>query len=296
MAERTSAGEAAAPRFAPASIRDYYDANTPAFVNFGDGRSTGAIHRAVWAPGVRTQAEALHYVDACIADVLAGRPASDQPSHVVDLGCGVGATLCYLGSRLGVRGTGITLSPVQAARARARVREEGLADRIAILERDFCNRPDHLDRADVVCAIEAFVHAPDAAGFLASAACLLKPGGTLVVCDDFRGGQTETDDPKAEAWIDRFCRGWHINALVSIEELRAAAASVGLELLTTADLTPYLRLGRVRDRAIDAALVPLDWIGWHTPRIDAWRGGSALQVCLAKRWIEYQLVTFRRLP
>lgn len=294
MAESRRVGEAAAPRFVPASIRDYYDANTKAFVRFGDGRSTGAIHRAVWAPGVRDRTQALRYVDDRIAALLLERPASDESRHVVDLGCGVGATLCYLGSRLMVRGTGITLSPVQAARARARVREAHLAERVAIVEGDFCSPPSDLLPADLVCAIEAFVHAPDAAGFLASARRLLKPGATLVICDDFRGAQADGGGPEARAWIDRFCGGWHVNALVSLEELRIAAEAVGLELVTATDLTPYLRLGRLRDRAIDAALVPLDMVGWHSSRVDAWRGGSALQVCLAKRWIEYQLVTLRR--
>jgi SAM-dependent methyltransferase len=283
-----------APRFAPARIRDYYDSNTSAFVRYGDGRSVGAIHRAVWAPGVGSRDEALRYVEDRLADLLADLPASDGPCHLVDLGCGVGASLCYLASRLPIRGTGITLSPVQAADARQRVRAANLVERVTIVEGDFCLLPHDLPPADVVCAIEAFVHAPDAAAFLASCQRLLKPGATLVICDDFRGVRADSSSPAAEASVERFCRGWHVNSLLSIDELRAAADAAGLNLVHAKDLTPYLRLGRVRDRAIDTALVALDWAGWRSSRVDAWRGGSALQVCLANRWIEYQLVTLRR--
>jgi SAM-dependent methyltransferase len=52
-------------------VTRYYDANTRGFIRFGrGGRSTGAIHRALRAPGVRTQAEALHYVHNVILRLL----------------------------------------------------------------------------------------------------------------------------------------------------------------------------------------------------------------------------------
>ncbi len=295
MAEGIDTRAASAPRFSSSCIREYYDANTPAFVRFGDGRRVGAIHRAVWAPGVRNMAEALEWVDARVADVVRALPPCGDPRHVVDLGCGVGASLCHLASRLGVRGTGITLSAVQATAARARVEAAGLADRVAIVEGDFCSLPETVAEADVAYAIEAFVHAPDAAAFMTSCRRVLKPGGTLVVCDDVRGAGEGGHDAEAEAEIDRFRRGWQVNSLLSTDELTRLAREAGFDVVEALDLTSYLRLGRPRDRAIDAALVPLDWIGWRSPRVDAWRGGSALQVCLAKRWIEYRLVTLRRL-
>lgn len=295
MDDGREVGAPPAPRFQAARIRDYYDANTSAFVRYGDGRSVGAIHRAVWAPCVRTRDDALRYAEDRIASLLASLPPSNQPRHIVDLGCGVGATLCDLALRMPVRGTGITLSPVQATAAGRRVHDAHLDDRVAIVEGDFCLLPHDLPPADVVYAIEAFVHAPDADRFLASCQRLLKPGGTLVICDDFRGVRGDRSGRTAEASVERFCQGWHINSLLSIDELRAAADARGLDLAHAEDLTSYLRLGRVRDRAIDAALVALDWAGWRSPRVDAWRGGSALQVCLANRWIQYQLVTLRRL-
>lgn len=283
-----------APRFASDSIRVYYDANTAAFVRYGDGRATGAIHRAVWAPGVTDRDEALRYVDTRIAGVIAALPPSDAPRHIVDFGCGVGSTLCWLAERLPVRGTGITLSPVQAAAARTRIRDMDLADRLEIVEGDFCRLPEGVAGADVACAIEAFVHAPDAAAFLVACSRVLKPGGTLVICDDLRGEAAEDGGAEADRWIERFRRGWHVNSLVSMEELGRLANDAGLEAVASSDLTPYLRLRRLRDRAIDAVLVPLDLVGWRSPRADAWRGGSALQACLAKRWVEYRLVTLRR--
>ena len=54
-------------RFDAAQVRRYYDRHTSAFVAFGQG--TGAIHRAVWAPGVGSRTAAFHYVDDEIASL-----------------------------------------------------------------------------------------------------------------------------------------------------------------------------------------------------------------------------------
>ena len=103
-----------APRFDPGQVRRYYDRHTPAFLALGQGGRDGAIHRAVWGPGVRDRSQAFHYVEDRIAEAIQDIPAVAGPLHFVDLGCGVAASACYLASRLPVRVTGITLSPVQA--------------------------------------------------------------------------------------------------------------------------------------------------------------------------------------
>ena len=52
-------------------VTRYYDGNTRSFLRFGrGGRATGAIHRALRAPGVRTQEDALNYVHHLIAEEL----------------------------------------------------------------------------------------------------------------------------------------------------------------------------------------------------------------------------------
>ena len=93
----------------------------------GTGGTEGVIHRAVWGPGVTSAAGAFHYVDDRIADIIEGlepgpaviRDASEPRLRLLDLGCGVGASLCHIARRLDASGTGITLSPVQARLAAA---------------------------------------------------------------------------------------------------------------------------------------------------------------------------------
>ena len=282
-------------RFDHADVRDYYEANTPAFVAYGQGAGEGAIHRAVWGPGVERRAQAFHYVDDWIAElVTAARPATGVP-HVVDLGCGVGASLCYLAARVPMTGTGVTLSPTQAALAGARIAGLGLESRLSCLEADYLHLPDTVFPADVAFAIESFVHAPEGGRFFAACAALVRPGGVLVICDDVRRtGHATGGHDSAAATVDRFCRGWRINTLLTGVEMETLASDAGFALEAVTDLTPWLALRRPRDRALAALQLPLGWLERHSDRAAALSGGSALHRCLVRGWVAYELRTFRR--
>jgi len=280
-----------APRFDPVQVRDYYDRHTAAFVSHGQGGDTGAIHRAVWGPGVSDRGQAFRDVEDRIAKLIQGLPAADgRPPHIVDLGCGVAGSACYLAARLPVRVTGITLSPVQARLAQNRIREAGMSDRVVCVEGDYNNLPPEVGPAELAYAIESFVHGPAPDRFFAQCRRLLRPGGTLVICDDFR---RPTTDARAGRAIERFCRGWHVNALLDREALQALAATHGFVHDSTVDLSPYLELGRARDRVLHALLPFLNLLPLAAGRFDYVSGGSALQECLAKGWVAYEMVTFR---
>jgi cyclopropane fatty-acyl-phospholipid synthase-like methyltransferase len=211
--------------------------------------------------------------------------------HVVDLGCGVGASLCHVAARQPVRGTGITLSPEQAAVGLRRVAGLALSGRVAILEGDFANPPPDLPPADLAYAIEAFVHGVSAEAFFAGCARVVRPGGLLVICDDVARPMR---DARAQRAVERFRRGWRVNTLVESDELRRCAASAGFDLVSTTDLTPWLEIGRPRDRLI-AALAPLlARLPRGASRWPHLLGGSALQECLRRGWVGYELVVLRR--
>jgi SAM-dependent methyltransferase len=278
------------PRFTPAEIRRYYDRNTSAFVTLGEGGS--AIHRAVWGPGVRNSAQAFRYVEDRIVARIQRLPLEIERPHVVDLGCGIGASLCYLATQLpAIRGTGITLSPVQARLAGETIARAGLSGRVVCLEGDYCNLPASLQPADVAFAIESFVHGPDPARFFEQCRQLIRPGGLLVICDDFK---RPGNDRAAQSAIEWFKRGWHINTLIEREELQAIAGAAGFTHESTTDLSPYLELSRPRDRGINLLIALFGWIPVHWSHLHRLQGGDALQTCLTRGWIGYDLAVFRR--
>lgn len=272
-------------------IRDYYERHTRTFIAYGEGGSLGAMHRAIVTPGTTGKISAFRFVeDAIIAVARRLRPA-DETLRVVDLGCGVGGSLCYIADHLAVTGVGITLSPTQAALGRQRIAAAGRASQLTILEGDFTTMAAAAGPADLAFAIESFVHAPDVPRFFDQCAQLVRPGGALIICDDFRRG---TDDPQATSAIERFRRGWHVNTLLEPEELRASAAAAGFSHESTTDLSAYVDIGRTRDRIVDLVAAPLHRLPRRWSWLDPWLGGSALQTCLRHGWLGYDLVVFRR--
>jgi len=275
-------------RFDAAQVRHYYDRHTPAFVALGEGRHSGAIHRSVWAPGVRSADEAIHYVDDQIAEALG---KAGDALHVVDLGCGVAASLIRLADRLPIHGTGVTLSPVQVDIARQKISTAGFSTRLQCIEADFCALPATVERADAAFAIESFVHVADAPRFFDQCRDLIRPGGLLIICDDFRSRST---GPTADKALEQFREGWHVNSLLTVDELRSLGHAAGFEHESTQDLTPFLRIGRPRDRLIALFLRILTWLPVDGRRFDDLSGGHALQTCLRNGWIRYQFVVLRR--
>jgi cyclopropane fatty-acyl-phospholipid synthase-like methyltransferase len=273
-------------RFDAADIRGYYDRHSASFVRFGQGG--GSIHRAVWGPGTRTKDEAFHYVEDQIAKLIRRFPSYSTAVHIVDLGCGIGASLCYLAEQLPIRGTGITLSPAQAAMSRELVADRGLSGRVECLEGDYCALPTGIMPADLAYAIESFVHGPDPARFFDQCRRLLKPSGLLVICDDLKTGVVS---PAATRAIDEFTKGWHINTLLERDALIRLAREAGFEHESTQDLTSLLELNR--DVAIAVGVALLKRLPLDTKRFDYAIGGAALQTCLARRWIAYELSVFK---
>ena len=277
--------------FDAADVGRYYDRHTEDFVTHGQGGAVGALHRAVWAPGVASEADAFRYVEQRIGAALDELPRRDAPPRVLDLGCGVGASLCYLAERHPLHGVGLTVSPVQVDHARRRIDAQGLADRLQCLEADFSRPPDGVPPVDLAYAIESFVHAPDPAAFFATCARLVRPGGQLLICDDFR---RPASSAKASGAVERFRQGWHLNSLIDRAELGRLADAAGFDHERTDDLTPHLRLGRPRDRLIALFIALFGWLPLDGTRAGHLVGGNALHTCLSKGWIGYDLAYFRR--
>ncbi|MCA9568445.1 MAG: methyltransferase domain-containing protein, partial [Myxococcales bacterium] len=160
-----------------ADVSRYYEANTRWFLRFGQTTGgPGVIHRGIWGDGVTTTLEALDHVHRLIqARVPSG-------TRVLDLGCGVGGSLCRLVELdPTLKGTGVTISPTQARLAAQR----GPGQRF--LTADFHDLPASLGTFDAAYAIEAWAHATDPDAFMASTAGRLAPGGLLLLIDDFVG-------------------------------------------------------------------------------------------------------------
>ncbi len=271
-----------------AHIARYYDSNTRRFLALGGSGDLAAIHRAIWAPGVQSRAEAFDFLNQLVANALQpALPADDTQAHLLDLGCGVGGTATAVAQTLGVQVTGVTLSQAQVDLAQQRTARLGLQTRVRFALGSF-NAMPALPPSHAAWAIESFVHADDAAGFFHMAAQQLVPGARLVLCDDVLH---PPHDAVAQRWVARFMRGWHLNSLLSEEQIRTLAEAAGFRLVAVHDLSGYLRgfhpvvlwAMRLLTR------VPLPWAYW-----DNLAGGTALQWCVKKGWTRYLAIVWER--
>jgi SAM-dependent methyltransferase len=264
-------------------VREFYDANTWKFLLSGSHRG---IHRELWGPVVTNRGDAVDHVHALVLGEL-GR----DDTRVLDLGCGVGAAARYLARRRPVEVVGVSISPAQVRLAeRFAARAGPLRGRVRFEVADFTELPGDLDGFDLAFAIESFVHADPASSFFGEAARSLRPGGALLVVDDFRTGDVADDR------LDDFRAGWHAPSLVSVPEASALAAAAGLELVSSRDLSSWQRLGRPRDRIVRALQPVLRRARRRSAWAQALVGGDALQACHRAGLLEYRLLRFERRP
>ncbi len=104
-----------------------------------------------------------------------------KASNILDVGCGIGGSSLYLAQKFNASATGITLSPVQAARAAQRAQEADLTSRVRFEVADALEMPFSDDSFDFVWSMESGEHMPDKAKFLAECYRVLKPGGTFLM-------------------------------------------------------------------------------------------------------------------
>lgn len=280
-----------------ARVANYYDANTRRFLRFGEGSSSGAIHRCVWTPDAMDAADAADTVNRLVLQRLRGHvPEGD--GRVLDLGCGVGATMIRLARDLDIRVTGVTISREQAEIGAKRLAAAGVADRCDIDCADFSHLPADPSYHAIV-AIESVVHAPSLPTLIGSLAAHLHPGGRLILCDDWL---TDKDHgrPARDRCLAQYRSGWRIGSTHTVAEVTAMAEAAGLHLVEDLDLTAYLHLGRPRDRLINLVLGITRPVPGAFDRLvekPFWAnmiGGSALQTALARGWLAYHLLVFDR--
>ena len=147
---------------------------------------------AYWAEGVTTLAEAQGAKLQHIAKKLALSPGQ----QVLDIGCGWGGMAIHLAKNHDVHVTGITLSEEQAALAREKVREAGVADKVTILLEDYRDTAASGRKFDRIVSVGMFEHVGRAqfeTYFEACAKMLTDDGVMLLHTIGRMGGPGTTD-------------------------------------------------------------------------------------------------------
>jgi SAM-dependent methyltransferase len=273
-------------------VRKYYEHNTGRFLKWGKGESTFNLHGALWSPEVKSLSEAMHYANELVAREIERCPC--PVNRVLDLGCGVGGSIFYLARRLSrVRSfTGISLSPLQIDTARQHI-PESQRNRIQFEEGCFLHLPTDRFRADFSYSIEAFTHCTDPDIFFTVQAGLLPPGGRLAIVDDCLSHEIGLTSRQMRL-LGRYRRNWLLPGLRGLTALKSLAEEKGFRLIKDQNLTPYLRLGRPRDRAISWLVKFLGPLMARDTYLRSLLGGDARQKCYLEGLIHYRLLVFEK--
>jgi ubiquinone/menaquinone biosynthesis C-methylase UbiE len=192
-----------ASNWTPAEVAGIYDHSTPTADMFGDGYE----HLGYWyddgddaSVGAGSARLTRKIVDTL--DLRAGE-------HLLDAGCGTGATAEQIAREYGATVTGVTISPVGLGMAEKRANASEVGGRLRFELGDYHAMRFPENHFDALIAVESLMHAVDLDKALLEFHRVLRPGGRLAIAEttkarpDARITMSYSRDPMmAGQWVE----------------------------------------------------------------------------------------------
>ena len=269
------------------SVRHHYDVSNEFFALFLGSSMTYSC--AIFSRGAKTLEEAQETKLELVCTKLGLEPGM----RLLDVGCGWGSFVIHAAREHGARVVGITLSEPQAALARERAAEAGVADRVEIRVQDYRELGD--ERFDRVASIGMVEHvgAVRIDEYLRRLAAALEPGGVLL---NHGIARLRRGDPEAGPFSERFV--FPDAAPLHLSRVQSAVEGAGLETDHIEGLAPdYAETLRHWARRLDEKVDTATRLA-GPERVRVWR----LYLRAARRGFEtgftsvYQVRAFKRPP
>ena len=241
-------------------IREFYDASSGLWEKIWGEH----MHHGYYGKNGNYKLERRQAQIDLIEELLlwSGCNENDPPLNAIDVGCGIGGSTLHLAQKFGCSSTGITLSPVQASRAKERAREAGLDSSVQFEVANALDMPFADNTFDLVWSLESGEHMPDKAKFLAECYRVLKPGGRIIFATWCHRETTSVagDLTSSEiAHLKEIYRVYCLPYVISLSEYRAIAIECGFTNLKADDWSTAV--APFWDVVIDSAITPQAVIG-----------------------------------
>ncbi len=189
------------------------------------------IHVGLYQNGEQDIFAASRRTVETMAAKVAHLPASVR---VLDIGAGYGGAARYLARERGYCVTCLNLSKVQNERNREMNLQQGLADRIEVVDGNFEALPFTDESFDAIWSQDAILHSGNRFKVFQEADRVLKPGGTMIFTDPMQ--QPNADPVALRPVLDRI----HLETMGSIEDYSQYANQLGWQVKETDECTPQL--------------------------------------------------------
>lgn len=155
-------------------------------------------------------------------------------NQIADMGCGVGYTLMKLCSRFKCTGTGYSISENETTYATHLAEENNMEHACTFICHSFDNSIS--GKFDYVIAIESIKHCTNLNNTITHIKNALKPGGKLILLDDWLLSHPE--NTKETAYL---CKHWALQKLYTFDDIMLSLQESGLALTQTYNLTQWIR-------------------------------------------------------
>lgn len=276
--------QAAAPT--AEQVGEHYDglASVPSILGFGDN-----LHFGFWE-GPQDESD-LATAMTRLTDQVIGRLGVTAGDSVLDVGCGVGGPAVRVARAVGTTVTGITVSSQQVEYANAHAAAEGVGHQVSFRLADAAELPFPDATFDAVFALESILHM-DRPTVLSQIARVLRPGGRLVITDEFLPAAAARGS--ADPVLSRYLSNNRIVSLADFAAYPGLIADAGLlldDLKDITDRTVRRTFLSIRERA-RTNLANLEQVKAKMPHYDHARRGESIDEGIPA--IGYLLLTAHR--
>ena len=239
-------------------IQEFYDASS----NLWEGIWGEHMHHGYYGPDGNYKLDRRQAQIDLIDELLSWADGTaNRPEKILDVGCGIGGSSLYLAEKFGANVTGITLSPVQANRAKERARAAGLQTSTDFQVANALDIPFADNSFDLVWSLESGEHMPDKLKFLHECYRVLKPGGKLIFvtwCHRPTTAATPLSPDERKHLADIY-RVYCLPYVISLPEYTEIVAQTGFKDLRVADWSTAV--APFWDVVIDSTITPQAVIG-----------------------------------